>query len=681
MDLSAYEANYQPMTFQSQQPKQAPRVSGVKAALASLLPTVGGALGAVGGSFVAPLAGTAVGGAAGSAAGEALKEKIMGQGYSGKSIATQAALGSLPGLFKGVKLGVQAVKGGKAIDEAAQGLAAARNGATAAQQAAETVIPKVTSTRLNPASVAADRQAVIANGKKIAGISEPTPTTTSNTPTLLDKFKAAKQVDAEKTASKPTLFGKLANGTKQGSQESKGIVVGASAGRGKVVTPDDAEKLNDFITNRAKQYGGIRSGKPINQAQDAQNVFNNVKAKLDETLNSIDRPLQQGEHQAIVDAATQAVSKNAAVTKGTATLGKFADKINNAKSIKDLEQIRREADDLAFTQAGAGKTSAAAQAHAVRDAIDGFITPMSAEYKAIKGDYPLARDALAATSKASKDAKGLKIPVVGDVGSQVLNGAKNGARAATVNVLDQADKGATVARPVAKSLFNQFTTRAAASPLTTDQRSNMAQMSQQTNPIANPAAMIPSTASNANTNIDTLSNNPDQNATDYVGAAKDALAKGDYKAFDAIMQLAALEDKRAAASGTGAAGHSKPTAQQYGMAQSGLTSLANLTQMLQNDPSVLQAAETPGQGLPLVGGYIANATGAGDYNAEANNVLDALARVRTGAAMTSSEEAFYKKLLPKAGDSPQTIQSKLANLQVAFNSFLGGSADATAGAQ
>lgn len=120
---------------------------------------------------------------------------------------------------------------------------------------------------------------------------------------------------------------------------------------------------------------------------------------------------------------------------------------------------------------------------------------------------------------------------------------------------------------------------------------------------------------------------------------------------------------------TPAATTGKVTAQQSGLAQTGLSSLAQMQAAITRDPSILAKANVPGQNIPLVGGYITGLTGAGDYTSAANNTLDALARLRTGAAMSKQEATFYHSLLPKAGDNADTINQKLTQLQQAFTQF------------
>lgn len=114
----------------------------------------------------------------------------------------------------------------------------------------------------------------------------------------------------------------------------------------------------------------------------------------------------------------------------------------------------------------------------------------------------------------------------------------------------------------------------------------------------------------------------------------------------------------------------KPTSQQYGEAQSGLASLNSLAQMIQADPEIVNKTAVPGQNNRIFGGLVKRVEGTSDYQSAAQNTLDALARARTGAAMSKQEQAFYQRFLPTAGDSPEAIQYKLQQLAQAFQPFL-----------
>lgn len=165
-----------------------------------------------------------------------------------------------------------------------------------------------------------------------------------------------------------------------------------------------------------------------------------------------------------------------------------------------------------------------------------------------------------------------------------------------------------------------------------------------------------------------------QNPDDYVQAAMKALSAGDMKSYTALMGVAgdlqSYQSKAAASGGSG--GTTSVTAQNASNAQQGASALSQLTQMLQKNPGVLKGAAVPGQGIPVVGGYIANATGAAPYEALANQVADMYLRLTSGAGTTPAEaQTIKEKLMPRAGDDAQTIQTKLQNMTSYFNNILG----------
>lgn len=115
----------------------------------------------------------------------------------------------------------------------------------------------------------------------------------------------------------------------------------------------------------------------------------------------------------------------------------------------------------------------------------------------------------------------------------------------------------------------------------------------------------------------------------------------------------------------------KVTAQQYGLAQRGSQSLEQLANLLQSDPKVLNRTATPGRKLPVVGGFISNAAGTGDFDAIGYNIASSLLRLETGAQANESEiRNLQSQLMPRAGDSKQTVARKLQQLNQAFNTYL-----------
>lgn len=161
-------------------------------------------------------------------------------------------------------------------------------------------------------------------------------------------------------------------------------------------------------------------------------------------------------------------------------------------------------------------------------------------------------------------------------------------------------------------------------------------------------------------------------------AAVAAFQAGDAKSSDQFLQLAEMaagfEEQALKARGGAAGGGlnvTKVTAQQYGLAQAGVQSLQGLKQLIARDPGSVGRSAVPGGSLPVVGGYIRNAAGVGEYDALGYNIADTLIRLRTGAQANESEiKGYANKIMPRAGDSQQVVQLKLRQLEDSFNSVL-----------
>lgn len=121
----------------------------------------------------------------------------------------------------------------------------------------------------------------------------------------------------------------------------------------------------------------------------------------------------------------------------------------------------------------------------------------------------------------------------------------------------------------------------------------------------------------------------------------------------------------------GAPNVTKLTAQQYGLAQGGQQALQQLSQLVSKDPGIVSKNNTPGQSLPLVGGYVSHAAGTTDYRSLGYNIADSILRLRTGAQANESEvKQLSTQLMPRAGDSPAEVQQKIQNINNIFNSYL-----------
>jgi hypothetical protein len=102
---------------------------------------------------------------------------------------------------------------------------------------------------------------------------------------------------------------------------------------------------------------------------------------------------------------------------------------------------------------------------------------------------------------------------------------------------------------------------------------------------------------------------------------------------------------------------------QVNNATSALSDLQTLADSIQQDPSVLQKDAIPG------GGLARKLTGTNNYDAAKQNIVDVIARLRSGAAITNDEAKRYMSLLPGAFDDQNTAIQKLTRLSDLLSAF------------
>jgi hypothetical protein len=144
---------------------------------------------------------------------------------------------------------------------------------------------------------------------------------------------------------------------------------------------------------------------------------------------------------------------------------------------------------------------------------------------------------------------------------------------------------------------------------------------------------------------------------------------GDTKGTQTIAALAEQAAQMEKLSGSSQKPLSAEASKLVANAESGLTSLQQLSSMLQRDPSIQGKSAISGTFDPF--GATSAALGTSSYETAKSNIADVITRLRTGAALTESEEAFYKKQLPQPFDPPQTVQQKLAMFNDLFQRVAG----------
>ena len=102
---------------------------------------------------------------------------------------------------------------------------------------------------------------------------------------------------------------------------------------------------------------------------------------------------------------------------------------------------------------------------------------------------------------------------------------------------------------------------------------------------------------------------------------------------------------------------------QQAIAESGLTSLETMKEILKNDG-----------GSGMDGTYLApSLINSGTYEAARKNVADTIGRLRSGGAITQDELKTFLALLPDAFDSTKTVEDKINQVEEILTGYLGGS--------
>lgn len=590
--------------------------------------TATGILGGIGGSFVAPIAGTAAGAAAGSALGEAI-EKMMAPGTTDwGDVAQEGVLGGVLGAGP-IKLLKGGVAGGRA-------LATGGNVVSQASKAAQTPL----------------RQTI---GKNIAGSADDL---------AIKQFRLNKTqlTNLNKTLGEDT--GSFIR--KYGFQNVDDVVTKGIdplqkdfdtvvASLGKIPKSDVKRGLDKFITPLKNSV-----------SLDDQRIAKQLQTQADELLKKSGNNMTGQDVLALRQLFDAGVKRSAfgsaelSVNKGMAdslrkTLQASADKAGlqsaDGRSLKDIGLELNKLRTLHKTIEPQGQLG--------------------------RGNLPLGLDGMLAAGVGTTAFGNPAGAVGGFVASKLLN-SPTGRRAAMSGV----DKignglinaGAKVAGQPRKGIAKRM---AAGGVL-----GGIYKQGQQEQPQSLEDALNQSLSNNMDTNsIDPMSMNPPTNASSMgelypseqqssspyskenlmADIQRDPENAKQYLALYSSLSEAftpEVDDKPS---------FGRPSAQLYSQATTGLNSIDQLEQMLAKDSSLATRNATPGQNLPGVGGLVSRAAGTNQYRAAANNILNSIARINTGAAMPASEEGFYNRAyLPQPGDTPQAIQAKIMNLRQFF---------------
>ena len=175
---------------------------------------------------------------------------------------------------------------------------------------------------------------------------------------------------------------------------------------------------------------------------------------------------------------------------------------------------------------------------------------------------------------------------------------------------------------------------------------------------------------------DTQQNSPYDSAN--IAKNIDAIRQqgGTEKDIAAYLSNAKAYQEMVATQGTGGKPISATAADAIANAQSALSSIDTIEQQLAADPSVQTRGAASAIANPF--GITSRLAGTGQYDAALSNAKDVIARLRTGAAISNSEEKRFTAMLPQPADSQAVVQQKLSLLKNALNTIVnrvGGNSD------
>lgn len=628
MDWSEQQAKFgaliQPRTVQPTQQKAKPKgPGGVKGFLINNLPAIGGGLGAVAGipgDLFSAGGASIAGGAAGAGIGQGIKQKLLGESISPKEVGIQALEGGAAGALGGVARGTKTV---------AQSLS--KLGLKGAEDVPETANAVQKSGMLNKLSNAGTGMRKEARGIK-PGATQPgtsqrmSPKTSDNLEGYLDNIPGAKNSAHAQLRAVESDLDK--NGKSIGDLVSK---------HDRPTTPDEHMVIHNSAEKAANNALGFNAEDPlisgdtgiISKLANHKGLANlqEIKGNLDETLKNFYKQTER-------DSSTTATMK---VLKG------YRDGIKKVlnDAIPDFEGANKQYSLGLKAQDQLLKSS---NPNGLR--FFGVQTGLGGEGVQATKDFVGRNLQKLGGKAASKVDKNLPADVVKSPGS--ILGSLTGLAKDTSTLPIRAPATA-IARPFAsaKAVGVQGLLRGLGGGSTPPD----------TQPDTGTADIANSLTTPSTDQSEEDANNPFGQQSIQQAILQDMQANGG-KNVSTLLSLYNAFGKQAESKGL-----NSTQQQQANNAVSGLQDLSSISDMIKQDPNLALKDTLPG------GSLAHRLTGTTDFDAARSNVVDVISRLRSGAAISSSEEKLYKSLLPSAGDSAESAQTKLSRLQDLLSRF------------
>lgn len=637
--LAQLESGYQASRPKPQaQPKPNPRKSWLSA-----LPTL-----AASAASLVPGVGTA-GAAALGGLGEFGRQALSGEDINAGKIGQEAVLSAIPGGLG--KLGRTAVRGRKAVKTVKN-----------TKQEPGAAIPAAPAIPKTPPAVRSD-----ANGL----VTKTPPTVTPTTPAapIVDGAAATPPASSMLSRVKSRMTAAPEDKTLTASAGSRlrgnarNITAGEKIpGTQDVLDQQTADRVNQTVSKYNK---GMTGRTPRGQLRSVQDGLKTKGAELDELTTRFDNKLDDKAYstlsKSLEEKRARIVSFDPAKKEHIELNNNFATRVNNAKSVRELEQVRKDFDKEArrvLQNPDSKGTLSANLAKTYRDAIDDYVSAVNPALKAAKGEYRDLRMAEDFLSKSGTlNQKGVNVVVGKTPGGNAIAAGKEAAGKA----LETIGGDSTGAR-LARGLTGQVATRAVAAPFLNEPSAGET-VTEET-PISD-TTTLETPPSTINPTGDRMANlGGDQVNQALQAAALQALARGDTQGIAAIKSVMDIVGTAKKAEKPLSAEASKIVSN----AQTGLSAIDDFEQLIKSDPGAFTRSNIPGKGIidDLTGGRASGALGTTSIDAAGDQIIDVVARLRTGAAISKQEEERFKRYIPRSGDPPEAIEMKLGYLRDQF---------------
>lgn len=635
-DLLSLERGYQPLDISSTQPKPKKRGN----LLTKLLPAVGGAAGIALAPFTGGGSLALLGlGALGGAGGKILENKVEGQ--SAFANPGQIALEGLFGAAGGGLQAVKAARAGKAAITAEQALTS--GGADAALNTAE--------------------RGIGGTAVKTADAALQAPTVNSIVPKTSIKQRVANTAEALKG-------------------EARGVKPGVSVpGTSKKLNGQTADRINAYIDS----LGGSKSAH--RQYRVVQQDIETTGKKIADLVTTHDRAVAPNDITAIATKAADKAKNALGFNPEDQVIADVKTQLSGAKSLSELKQVRSNLDETLqnfYKQTERDSTTTATMkvVKGYRDGIDKVLSDSIPGFKDVNTRYATALKASDQLLNAANP-KGLRFfGIQTGVGGEGLQAAKDLAGQAVgkfANIIPEtgganpniAGNIMNLIKPVARQEAISATgnTAAGRGPFgiqpPVDMAGNLTPEQQQAAEQRTQETLLASLTPEQRTQL----------AGDAgAGASPTADNAAAGMTYEQLQSLVAQDPKNAStyfslydrAQKENAAGKplSAAATTTVSNAETGIRGISDLQGLMAQDPNAVKRTLIPGRGL--FGGFLGNAFNTNSFDAARQQVVDVIARLRTGAAISKAEEARFLKFLPQPFDSPNVAQQKLGYLERQF---------------